>query len=252
MAGTTARTSPKLRLLAVLDDHTTRSVVLATSRSFAPLFRAELESVYVYDTRNGTRELVVAFGRDHVQATPRAGALTDLINTPGIAAAVVAGVAPDGRPVSLAARRALTGARKPIVVLPPGVRPYYEHAVPKLLLALDGAPEPARAVDRFLAQASPGVEPAVLQVSSPFTAPAVIADACRASSSDAVVLAWSQDFSTGHARVVREVLARSEVPVLLLPIAGDASRELDLTEREIDLAEETHEEPRDTPTAHSE
>jgi nucleotide-binding universal stress UspA family protein len=36
---------------------------------------------------------------------------------------------------------------------------------------------------------------------------------------DMIALGWSQDFSAGHARTVREILSRSEVPVLLLPVA---------------------------------
>jgi hypothetical protein len=41
---------------------------------------------------------------------------------------------------------------------------------------------------------------------------------------DMVALSWSQDMSPGHAEVVRDVLARSTVPVLLIPVTwGGAS-----------------------------
>jgi hypothetical protein len=36
---------------------------------------------------------------------------------------------------------------------------------------------------------------------------------------DLVVLAWSQELGEGRARVVSETLARSSIPVLLLPVA---------------------------------
>jgi hypothetical protein len=35
---------------------------------------------------------------------------------------------------------------------------------------------------------------------------------------DLVVLSWSQNASAGRARVVRDVLSRSVIPVLLLPV----------------------------------
>jgi nucleotide-binding universal stress UspA family protein len=38
-------------------------------------------------------------------------------------------------------------------------------------------------------------------------------------SADLIALGWSQDLSPGHAAVVREVLERSGIPVLLVPIA---------------------------------
>jgi nucleotide-binding universal stress UspA family protein len=39
---------------------------------------------------------------------------------------------------------------------------------------------------------------------------------------DVVVLAWSQNLAAGRARVVRDTLARSSLPVLLLPASTDA------------------------------
>jgi hypothetical protein len=34
---------------------------------------------------------------------------------------------------------------------------------------------------------------------------------------DLIVLAWSQDLTPGHARVISETLAHTDIPVLLLP-----------------------------------
>jgi hypothetical protein len=44
---------------------------------------------------------------------------------------------------------------------------------------------------------------------------------CREKDIDMVVLSWSQDSTGGHAQVVRDLLACSTVPLLLLP-AGHA------------------------------
>jgi hypothetical protein len=35
---------------------------------------------------------------------------------------------------------------------------------------------------------------------------------------DLVVLSWSQDTSSGHATVIRDVLGGSRLPVMLLPV----------------------------------
>ena len=40
----------------------------------------------------------------------------------------------------------------------------------------------------------------------------------RETGPDLIVLAWGQDLAPGHARVVSETLAHSEIPVLLLPV----------------------------------
>lgn len=46
----------------------------------------------------------------------------------------------------------------------------------------------------------------------------------RDTACDLVLAAWSQDLSAGHATVVRELLERSEVPVLLVPVEESPSR----------------------------
>jgi hypothetical protein len=47
-----------------------------------------------------------------------------------------------------------------------------------------------------------------------------VAEAYRDNDADLVVLSWSQDASVGHAKVVRDVLTASTIPVLLLPVAA--------------------------------
>jgi nucleotide-binding universal stress UspA family protein len=43
---------------------------------------------------------------------------------------------------------------------------------------------------------------------------------------DVIALGWSQDLATGHAAVVREVLERSTIPALLIPIGAEAELEV--------------------------
>jgi hypothetical protein len=44
-----------------------------------------------------------------------------------------------------------------------------------------------------------------------------VAEVAREHGADMVILSWSQDSSPGRARVVREVVATSALPILLLP-----------------------------------
>lgn len=53
---------------------------------------------------------------------------------------------------------------------------------------------------------------------------AQLIDVTRDTEADLVVLAWSRDLSSGHARVVRAALAESDAPVILLPILEPAHR----------------------------
>ena len=46
----------------------------------------------------------------------------------------------------------------------------------------------------------------------------LVAEMSQAHGADLIVLSWSQDSSHGRARVVREVLGASALPVLLLPV----------------------------------
>jgi nucleotide-binding universal stress UspA family protein len=51
-----------------------------------------------------------------------------------------------------------------------------------------------------------------------------VREVCEKGPCDMIVLSWSQVSSAGRARVVREVLGSSAIPVLLLPAAGEAGR----------------------------
>jgi len=70
----------------------------------------------------------------------------------------------------------------------------------------------------FLARHAPHLERVRLEVRTGIPAAEVLRVA-RDAEADLVALGWAQDLSEGRAAVVREVLERSEVPVLLVPVA---------------------------------
>jgi hypothetical protein len=75
----------------------------------------------------------------------------------------------------------------------------------------------------FLSRYCPDAERACLEVRVGAAGQHVLAVAAEAGAS-MVALGWAQDLSTGRAAVVREVLARSPIPVLLVPARRAASR----------------------------
>ena len=167
---------------------------------------------------------------------------------------------PSGRrPLGRTVSQVLQSAEKPIVVVPPDAPADGARPLRRLLLPLDGTEATARPVAAFVGQLDVGadLELVVVHVFTPSTVPRTldrarrdlflwadeflarscplatsielrsgavgraVADVCRDEDIDLVVLSWSQDTTGGHAQVVRDVLACSTVPVLLLP-AGHA------------------------------
>lgn len=51
------------------------------------------------------------------------------------------------------------------------------------------------------------------------SAPAAMMEVAEAEDVDLIVLAWSQDMSPGHARMIRSAMAGATLPVLLVPVA---------------------------------
>lgn len=176
-----------------------------------------------------------------------------------IAVVIGARATPVGpRPVGANARRILEHAEKPVVVVPPeAVTP---AAFRRLLLPLEGTETSSRPVlDRLLPLLVADVELEVLHVFTEVTLPAMldrpgrdldilgrefltrhcpgasrielragpvaarVAEVSKEHGADLVVLSWSQHRSQVRARIVREVLGASTLPVLLLPIEPDGS-----------------------------
>lgn len=184
-------------------------------------------------------------------------ALLSAIAEPDVLAVVVGARGTPGgrRPVGRTALHILERASKPVVVVPPeavgvSLRPF-RH----LLVPLEGSEESARPIaemlrplivadielvvlhvfttssvppvldhpewdlplwgDEFLARFCPAATRIDLRTGAVGSA---VTEACGELDVDLIVLSWSQDASPGHAAVVRDVLARSSVPVLLLPV----------------------------------
>jgi hypothetical protein len=171
------------------------------------------------------------------------------------------GAATGKRPAGTTALRLITRLEKPAVVVPPDggatARP-----IARILVPLDGTAGSAVALEEIIRVASDAaVEIVVAHVhtsgalpafsdqlahevrawseefiarNSPAAADATleqrvgeptqqILDILRRSGCDLVALAWNQDLTTGHAAVVRRMLAESPVPVILTPTGGDTA-----------------------------
>jgi nucleotide-binding universal stress UspA family protein len=196
-------------------------------------------------------ELAEAAG-DPVEAIVAAAEARDVV-------AVVLGSRGRGgpRPAGQTALQVITRLRKPVVVVPPeGGRC---ARVTRVLVPLEGTDESSRAMGETIALAARrDIEILVLHVHAPDEVPpfqdrpyheipaweqefvarfASIAHArveviervgaaadrvvpvARETDADLIALGWSQDLSPGRGAVVREVLASSAVPVLLVPAA---------------------------------
>jgi nucleotide-binding universal stress UspA family protein len=152
----------------------------------------------------------------------------------------------------------LERSRTPLVVVPPDSVEAAELPPWQVLLPLGGDEAESRAVvERVIPLLSPAVELVVLHVITTDTVPVLdhpewglgmwtdeflarycptasridvrtgsvgarIMEACHEIEPDMIALSWLQDASAGHAAVVRDVLARSTRPVMLVPVGPEA------------------------------
>jgi nucleotide-binding universal stress UspA family protein len=177
---------------------------------------------------------------------------------PDVAALVLGARGVQGGPKSAGhtTLEVITHVSKPVAVVPPHAQP--PEQISRILVPLEGTSESSHALeDTIMLAHRRGLEVLVLHIHSPATVPAfsdhephatlawdqeflrrhvptphdritllrrfgVTADdivaVARETDSDLIVLAWSQDLAPGHARVVFETLAHTDVPVLLLPV----------------------------------
>jgi len=186
---------------------------------------------------------------------PVEAALLAAFGAPEVIAAVIGARATPGgrRPVGRTARHVLEHADKPVVVVPPEL--VSRGSFRRLLVPLEGTEASSRPLlERLWPLLVADVELVVLHVFTDATLPAMldrpeydleilgreflsrhfphatrielrpgpvatrVAEVSGEHSADLVVLSWSQDSSAGRARVVREVLGASALPVLLLPV----------------------------------
>jgi len=208
--------------------------------------------------------------RLQILAGPAEAALLGAISAPDVVVAVMgARRTPSGRrPTGHIALQVLERANKPIVIVPPESAGLSPRVIRRLLLPLEGTEESSRPVlDCLRPLLATDVELTVVHVFTSHTLPRVldhpardlellggeflarhcpdaadivleigpvgprVADLCTATKTDLVVLSWSQDSSPGHADVVRDVLGRSQVPVLLLPISPASTCQSDDRDR---------------------
>jgi nucleotide-binding universal stress UspA family protein len=176
---------------------------------------------------------------------------------PEVAALVLGarGLHGGARPAGHTALQVITGVRKPVAVVPPDARP--RPTLSRILVPLEGSSTSSTVLEDTIKLAHRSqLEIVVLHVHSPDTVPAFadhephatraweqeflarhlptphgrvslfhrlgvpaddIISVARATAADLVVLAWKQDLSPGRALVVSETLARSVIPVMLLP-----------------------------------
>lgn len=168
------------------------------------------------------------------------------------------------RPVGRLAMTIIEHSAKPVVVVPIEEGVCVSRELKRLLVPLDATEATARAAKRALVIfAGSGIEVVALHVFDSKTVPRFLdrpehdvtvwtreflARYCSAPGTriqlrrgqagtqvistaeeegvDMIALGWAQNLSTGHAAVVREVLANSCVPVMLIPTEPSAAKEL--------------------------
>jgi nucleotide-binding universal stress UspA family protein len=187
------------------------------------------------------------------------GVLVEAAAAPGVDALVLGrGVGAASRPAGSTALAVLAQATTPVLVVPPGAPP---ARIRRVLVPLEGTELSSRPVTALLERiVARGVEVIVLHVHRPATVPAFADHQVHAQRSwereflarfataarrrarvvrrvgdpaasvvtvaaqeavDLVVLSWNRQMTPRHALVVREALARVQVPVLLIAPAED-------------------------------
>lgn len=203
------------------------------------------------------RQLARDAGIDLEEITgPPIEAITAAAAVPDVAALVIGARSTDSgrQPAGHTVLDVITRVRKPIVVVPPCGTARAE--IRRVLVPLEGSTESSQAVDQALALADGAdLEVVVLHVHTPQTVPAFQDQPHHATSAwqreftarhiqpdrsakiiqhvgtasdrvvptandvdaDLIILTWNQDLTAGHARVIRDTLAQSSIPVLLVP-----------------------------------
>lgn len=186
--------------------------------------------------------------------------LLGAFDRPEVVAAVIGARSTPGgrRPVGRTARHLLERANKPVVVVPPDYTP--PTSLRRLLVPLEGnVPSSGAVLDKLAPLLTVDAELLALHVFTDLTVPSMldrpsqdldmwgreflyrhlpqgsgivlrpgpvaarVAEVSREHDADMIVLSWSQSPSPDRARVIRDVLANSVLPVLLLPAAAEAT-----------------------------
>jgi nucleotide-binding universal stress UspA family protein len=209
----------------------------------------------------GVPEMIVAAAADHHAAlTVIEGGvidqLTGLVTHDDCVVVIGARAHVHGpSPAGSTARAVACAATCPVVVTPPTSR---LDDVRRVLLPLEGTEDAAAAQHLLALLKAHGVRIVPLHVFVPSTVPAfwdqphhaapvwsedflarfgpqddgdlllrsgdvaeAVLEVAERTAADLIALTWSQDLSSHHAPVVRSLLARSPVPVMLIPVDGD-------------------------------
>jgi nucleotide-binding universal stress UspA family protein len=225
-------------ILAAVDDSPAQTAVLATADALAALLGAEVAAVHVpeRDRRATDVLLEAADAADVVALVIAARAVADAPHALGRAAAAL-----------------VTRSRKPVLVVPPELRP--PVTLHRVLVPIEGAaatvPTPGgifeltRGIDvlalhvldedalpaftdqpqheqaawarEFLARYCPRNLASVRLESRVGRVAELVPLVAEQQSCDLVALGWSQELAPGRAAVVRATLERSPLPVLLVP-----------------------------------
>ncbi len=252
---------PVKRVLAAVDGSAVSIEVLRGAVVLADLIGARAEALYAGGPP--PRDLQGLAAATGVRLISRPGAAGRAVSRALCEADVVLGVigtrgtgnSQDAQGRTAAA--VMSGADKPLLVVPPGSFPPDRRHLHCALVPLDGRPESAETVEpvlRLLSEA--GVDLVVVHVFDQATVPSIWAEPQYAApawereflhrnlpclhprlrrcqgpagsqlvqtaideAADLVVVGWSQDLSAGHARTMQGLLASGGRPVLLLPLA---------------------------------
>ncbi len=212
------------------------------------------------DLGAGTRAVGV---RLHERQGPVAEQILDTLELPQVWGVVIGArmFMAGPRPAGSTALQVLRGTSKPLVFVPPELSLSSPFAPRRLLVPLDGSAEASKAFleveKRFQFDGDPevvvlytldGLTPRMLdrpgydlpiwgsefvlrycpgenrsfewRTGNPASA---VIEVAEGAASDLIVLSFGGNLEVGHGAVIREVLARSSVPVLILPVSRSAS-----------------------------
>jgi nucleotide-binding universal stress UspA family protein len=243
-------------LLAALDTSPGAAAVLDTALRLGKLTGDTVEAVHVRDGPTESLEWLAAQAEVDLRLLegPVETTLLAAVEEPGVDIAVFgARATTGGRRIGSNALHVLKSTDKPVAVVPPDVQ-HIDQPFRRLLVPLEGSEHSSSPiVDTLCPLVVADVELVVLHVFTAATVPPVldrpnrdlamwgseflarhcpnasrielrsgsiaarVNDVCQAEHADLIVLSWSQDSSLGRAAVVRDVLAHSTVPVLLIP-----------------------------------
>lgn len=248
-------------VLAAVDDSAAARPVLEAALALAPVLGAGVEAVHVADAPGRTALAAAEALSIPLRTVPGdpLRRVLELVAAPEVVAVVVGardGPAASGRAGHLAVALA-GGTPKPVLVVPPQVRP--AARLRRVLIAMEGTRASARRLqqtvelgagaelellvvhvhdvdsipsfgdqvqyevaayaDEFLARFCPGAPSARVLVRVGVPADEILA-AARQAAPDLLAIGWPQTDDPARGQVAREILRRSEVPVLVVALAA--------------------------------